>query len=107
MVLDQKGNVLGEFDCFVKPNCIQEFMWMLEGHIIRPMQERVRHVNGICQVFKDWVNWVKCFLDNGSKKGVIVAWIGKACDLRRLYFLTEEIIKHYTSYIINPKHSGV
>ena len=87
MALDQKGNVLEEFDCFVKPDCIQEFMWMLEWHSIRPMQERVRHVNGICQVFKDWVNWVKCFLDNGSKKGVIVAWIGKACDLRWLYFL--------------------
>ena len=128
MSLDQEGNELGEFNSYVKPTCMLESKWVLEGNNIRPTKERIKNANVIVYVFKALVEFIESFLDNASKKGIVVAWNGKTYDLNWLYFLTEdlrykddhsmhrwcpyfcdpmEIIKHYTGCKINLKHSKI
>lgn len=106
---DADFNTLGVFNEFVRPTCSADD-WLVEAHLIRPDQDRIKNADEITDVFPRWVEFIEGHLDGGTKQGVLVAWEGNSCDIDWLYKLTEEKYRgklrmpSHCPYFMDPKY---
>lgn len=121
------NTTLGEFDKYIKPTARAED-WSDEAmaiHGIYPNQDTIQNASQITTVWREFVHFVESKLDSGNKRGIFVAWNGKACDMEELFKVTcishrgqcimprwvpffmdpMAVIQHYKSCKLNEKHT--
>ena len=86
---DQNGNILGEFDKFIKPPDDAE--WLPErcnSHKYTKDDERIVNGKSIKEVWLDYVKFVESYLDKGAKVGMIRGWNGKGSEMTKFFKIT-------------------
>ena len=101
---------LDEFDSHVKPaNGAEWSQHTINVHGIEPSQQRIKDASQIEDVWHDLLEYFARLLE-GGKKGIILAWGGKACDVEWMFRITEEthlgILKmpDNVPYFCDPRH---
>jgi len=123
------GDRLGEpFNAYIKPPAGATIpRAQTEVHGLSLSDPRIQNAAPIEQVWPQFTNYIESKLENGLKKGIMVAWGGKACDCEWLFRVTEVlyrgalsmpngldffldpgfVISNYTSCRLNNKHTGL
>jgi hypothetical protein len=86
----QQKAALAEFDSYVKP--AKGALWSqhtINGHGIEPTPQRIKEASGLEEVWNCLLQYSKDLLE-GGKKGIILAWGGKACNVEWMFRITEE-----------------
>lgn len=86
----QDKESLEEFDSYVKPG--NGAIWSqhtINVHGIEPSQQRIKDASPIEDVWHNLLEYFDRLLE-GGKKGIILAWGGKACDVEWMFRITEE-----------------
>ena len=125
---DKYGKRIGEFNEYVKPPGNANISAQSSViHGLTMADARITSADTIDVVWPRFVSFIEERLDSGNKKGIMVAWGGKACDCEWLFKITEEwfhgslvmprwldffldpsiVMKHYTSCRMNNKHTGL
>jgi hypothetical protein len=101
---------LVEFDSYVKPAFGAKWnQFTINVHGIEPSQQRIKDARQIEAVWHDLLEYFHRLLE-GGKKGIILAWGGKACDVEWMFRITEEthlgILKmpDNVPYFCDPRH---
>jgi hypothetical protein len=123
------GERLGEpFNLHVKPPAGSSIPTaMTDVHGLSVSDPRIKSASGILDVWPKFKQYIESKLGNGAKKGIMVAWGGKACDCEWLFRVTEVdhrgelsmpqgldffldpcfVISHYSSCKLNNVHTGL
>jgi hypothetical protein len=81
---------LAEFDSYVKPaKGAQWSQATINVHGILPSQQRIKDASELEEVWYCLLQYFQLLLQ-GGKKGIILAWGGKACDVEWMFRITEE-----------------
>jgi hypothetical protein len=101
---------MGEFDSYVKPaNGAKWCQHTINVHGIEPSQQRMKDASPIEVVWHELLKYFERLLE-GGKKGILLAWGGKACDVEWMFRITEEshlgILKmpDNVPYFCDPRH---
>jgi hypothetical protein len=100
------GEKLGEpFNMYIKPATGSSIpRAMTDVHGLSISDPRIQSASGILDVWPQFKQYIESKLDNGAKKGIMLAWGGKACDCEWLFRVTEVhqrvlwTASHYQSY---------
>ena len=125
----KNGERLGDtFDEYVKPPAGAPIpATQTAVHGLSLADRRIQNADTIEQVWPRFVAYIEGKLDGGSKKGVMVAWGGKACDCEWLFRVTEvwhpetlhmpagldyfldpgRVIENYKSCRLHNQHTGL
>ena len=127
IAFDQDGEKLDVFSSYIKPPKPEEITdESTQVHGLGPGSPEIRDAQPIDVVWPNFVEHVEDLLDDGDKRGVVIAWGGKGCDLEWMFRVTDEwcdgklempqwleffldpgaMIKHYTGCSLNNKKTG-
>jgi hypothetical protein len=102
--------VVGEFDEYIKPPA--NVVWSSHAsdvHGIYPNGVRITSALEIKEVWEQFVSFIEGLLDDGSKRGIIVAWGGQSCNCEWLFRITEDthhgeqFMPRWCPYFMDPK----
>lgn len=86
------NKMLGEsFNMYIKPPA--NAVWnpaTTEVHGLHARHENIVSAEGdLATVWPQFIDWMESFLQNGAKKGCIIAWNGASCDMEWYFRITE------------------
>jgi len=85
------GRELGQFDKYILPvknSVISEETRQIHGLTLYNLHNK--GAQPLAAVWKLFIEFIESLLDGGKKRGIIIAWNGKSCDLEWLFKITKD-----------------